>query len=199
MTVKPVLGDWEVPAIEWIAAQDRRAWVELAVPGRQGSLFQDLDGAPTRVAIAGSLFGDEPRDGFLDTLRGKFRAGEPVTFVADIVTATAVQYVVIEELRFEESAARPGETAYFILLCESPPPPPPPDPFGGLDTSLLDQAGSLLDTVTGALDLLDNLGSLPDITDPTAPLTSALDGVTSATAGLEDALGPLVEIFGSSE
>lgn len=199
MKVKPVLGGWEVPSIEWIAAHDRRAWIELPVPGRAGSLFQDLDGAPTRVAIAGSLAGDEPRDEFLEELRGKFRAGEPVTFTADIVTATELQYVVIEELRFEESAGRPDETSYFLLLRESPPPPPPPDPLGGLDTSLLDQAGGFLDTLTGALDLIDGLGSIPDISDPTPPLTAALEGVTTATQGLGETLGPLTAIFGSDD
>jgi hypothetical protein len=199
MKVKPVLGGWEVPSIEWIAARDRRAWIELPVPGRAGSLFQDLDGAPTRVAIAGSLAGDEPRDEFLEELRGKFRAGEPVTFAADIVTATEVQYVVIEELRFEESAARPDETSYYLLLRESPPPPPPPDPLGGLDMGLLDQAGGFLDTLTGALDLIDGLGSIPDISDPTPPLTAAMDGVTTATESLGEALGSLTAIFGSDD
>ena len=131
-------------------------------PGRAGSLYQDLNSGPLRLAITGSLYGDETRDEFLEAVREKFRAGEAITFVADILTATAVQYVVVQELQFAENGTRPDQTDYLIVLSESPPPPPPPDPLGGLDTSLLDQAASLVDSVTGAVDLLDALGNVPD-------------------------------------
>ncbi|MBI3953189.1 MAG: hypothetical protein HY330_01605, partial [Chloroflexi bacterium] len=62
----------------------------------------------------------------------------------------------------------------------------------------LDQAGDFLDTITGALDVIDTLGSVPDLGDPTPPLTGALDGVTAATQGLGDALNPLQTVFGAS-
>ncbi|MBI3953228.1 MAG: hypothetical protein HY330_01800, partial [Chloroflexi bacterium] len=124
MKVKPVLGDWEVKHIESIGALERRSFVELEVPGRVGSLFQDLDAAPTRIAIAGSLQGGAAWDELVE-LRDKFRAGEPVTFVADIVTATEVQYVIIETLLIQESGTRPDQVDYFVVLKESPPPPPP--------------------------------------------------------------------------
>lgn len=201
MKVKPVLGDWEVPHIEVIRTMERRSFAELPVPGRAGSLFQDLNTEPTRVVISGSLFGDENRDAFLEELRGKFSVGEPVTFVADIVTATSVQYVIIETLRMEESGVKPDQIDYHIVLRESPPPPPPSDPFASLDAGLLDQAGSFLDSVTGALDALDALasiaaGGIPDFSDPTPPLQGALDGVKSAMSGLGDVAGSISELFG---
>lgn len=199
MKVKPVLGDWEIPRIESIRTLERRAFAEFAVPGRVGSLFQDLNTAPTRIAISGSLYGDEDRDEFLEELRGKFHDGEPVTFVADILTATEVQYVIVEVMRFQESGTKPDQMDYLFVLGESPPPPPPPDPLGALDANLLEQAGGFLDTITGALDVIDTLGSVPDLGDPTPPLTSVLDGVTSATSGLDDALVPLRDIFGSED
>jgi hypothetical protein len=199
MKAKPVLGDWEIPRIESISSVETRMFVELPVPGKVGSLYQDMNTAPMRICITGSLYGDEARDQFLEELRGKFREGAPVTFVADIVTATEMQYVIIEALRFEESGATPDQTSFQFIIRESPPPPPPPDPFGGLDTSLLDQAAGLLDTVTGALDAIEALGNVPDFQDPTPPLTGALDGLTSATQGLDEALQPLKAIFGSAD
>jgi len=199
MKVKPMLDGWEIPRIAAIETVERRAFVELSVPGRVGSLFQDLNTVPTRIAIQGSLYGDEARDAFLQDLRGKFRDGQPVTFVADIVTATEIQYVVVEALRLEERGTSPDQTDYYVVLRESPPPPPPPDPLGGLDTSLLDQATSFMDTVTGALDVIDTLGNVPDIGNPTPPLTDALSGVTAATSGLSSALDPLRAIFGSDD
>lgn len=199
MRVKPVLGDWEIPRIEAINTLEHRSLVELAVPGRVGSLFQDLSTSPTRIVISGSLYGDDTRDDFLEELRGKYQDGEPVTFVADIVTATEVQHVVIETLQFRESGTIPDQIEYFMVLKESPPPPPEPDPLGGLDTGLLDQAGDFLDSVTGALDMIDGLGSIPDFGNPTPALTSSLDELTSATSGLDDTLAPLRAIFGSED
>lgn len=199
MNVKPVLGDWEIPRIQFIQSLEKRNFVELDIPGRVGSLFQDMNTGPTRVAICGSLYGDETRNEFLEELRGKFREGEPVTFVGDIVTATEVQYVIIETLQFEENGLKPDQMDYFIILKESPPPPPPPDPLGGIDTDLLDQAENFIDSVTGALDVIDSIGSVPELSDPTDDLTSALDGVTSAMSGLDDALTPLQNIFGTND
>jgi len=199
MKIKPMLGDWEIPRISAIDAAERRAFVEFPIPGRVGSLYQDLNRGPLQLVISGSLYGDEPRDEFLQAVREKFNAGEPVTFVADILTATEVQYVIIDDLQFAENGVTPDQTDYRIALRESPPPPPPPDPLGGLDTSLLDQATSLLDSVTGALDLLDALGNIPDFGNPTEPLSTALDGITTATADLDTILSPLTDIFGSEE
>jgi hypothetical protein len=199
MNVKPVLGDWEIPRIEAIEAFEQRHLVELEVPGRAGSLYQDLNLRPAWIGLRGSLFGDETRNDFLEALREKFRAGEPVTFVADILTATEVQYVVIETLAVAQSGSHPDQMDYRIVLRESPPPPPPPDPFGGIDTGLLGDAASLLDSVTGALDALEMLGAIPDISDPTPPLRETLSGVGSALAGLAGVAGSLSNLFGESD
>ncbi|MFY9940594.1 MAG: hypothetical protein WAK57_00345 [Desulfobacterales bacterium] len=199
MNVKPVLGDWEIPRIEAIDAFEQRRFVELEVPGRAGSLYQDLNLRPAWIGLRGSLFGDETRNDFLEALREKFRAGEPVTFVADILTATEVQYVVIETLAVAQSGSHPDQMDYRIVLRESPPPPPPPDPFSGIDTGLLGDAASLLDSVTGALDALEMLGAIPDISDPTPPLRETLSGVGSALTGLADVAGSLSNLFGESD
>ena len=199
MRVKPVLGDWEIPRIASIKALENRSFVELPVPGRVGSLFQDLNTTPTGIAIAGSLYGDEVRDEFIEELRGKFREGKPVTFVADIVTATEVQYVIIETLDFQEGGTQPDQVDYLIVIKESPPPPPPSDPLGGLDTSLLDQAGDFVDSVTGVLDVIDSLENIPNLGDPTPPLQGSLDGVRSALDGLSSVQESLGNLFGDSD
>ena len=196
MTQQPVLGDWEIPRIASIRTLEERRFVELPVPGRVGSLFQDLNTAPTRIAISGSLYGDEARDDFLQKLRDKYKAGEPVAFVADIITATEVQYVVVETLRMEENGTNPDQTDYLIVLQESPPPPPPPDPLGGLDDGLLGAAAGLVGQVTGALDAISKLGSIPSFKDPTPPLKGTIDGVKSATSSLGDIGNKLKDLFG---
>ena len=42
--------------------------------------------------------------------------------MADITEATDLQFVVVEAMRFEESAAYPDEISYHLRLRESPPP-----------------------------------------------------------------------------
>jgi hypothetical protein len=196
VAVKPVLGDWEIPRVAVMRTAEARKFAELAVPGRQGSLFQDLNAEPTLVEIAGSLFADEERSEFLTTVREKFRAGEPVTFVADITEATDIQFVVIDSMRFEQRADRPDEVSYHLTLRESPPPPPPPDPLGGIDTSLLDEAAGFVEGVTDALDALDALANLPDFSDPTALLGGTLDQVTTALDQLGSVSSAITELFG---
>ncbi len=196
MIQKPVLDDWEIPRIGSIRTLEERRFVELPVPGRVGSLFQDLNTSPTQITIAGSLYGDEARDDFLQKLRDKYKSGTPVTFVADIITATEVKYVVVETLRLEEAGEVPDQTEYFIRLQESPPPPPPPDPLGGLDGGLLSAAGGLIGQVTGAIGAISKLGNIPSFKDPTAALKGTVDGVKSATSGLAKIGSSLKDLFG---
>jgi hypothetical protein len=197
VAVKPVLGDWEIPRVDVVRTLEARKFAELAIPGRQGSLFQDLNAEPTIVEIGGSIFRDEERNEFLQTVREKFRAGEPATFVADITQATDIQFVVIDSMRFEQRADRPDEVLFHLTLRESPPPPPPPDPLGGIDAGLLDQAAGFVEGVTDALDALDALANLPDFTDPTSLLGGSLDKVTEALGGLDDVSAAITDLFGA--
>jgi len=198
MKVKPVLDQYELPRIESISTVEHRAVAAHPVPGRQGSVLQDLGAAPLQVEITGSLSGDDARDDFLDALRQRFQAGDPLTFAADITTASQVQYVVITDLRCREVAGDPDSFQYYLALCESPPPPPPPNPLGGIETDLLAQAASIADDIAGAASLLDLLGSVPDIGNPIAPLSQSLDQVRSATAGLGQVGQQLGDLFGSA-
>jgi len=197
MTVTPMLGDWEVPRIALMRTEEARKLAEHRVPGRPGSVFQDLGAESTVIEIAGSLYAEEERTGFMDEARSRFLAAEPLTFVADITRATDIQYVLIESLVLEERGDRTDETAYRLRLRESPPPPPPPDPFGAIDTSLLDQAAGFVDAVSGALDAIDALGDIPDFSDPSSLLGGATDQVIDALDGLASIGGQLQELFGA--
>lgn len=197
MTVTPMIGDWEVPRTALMRTDQVRKLAEHRVPGREGSVFQDLGADPVTIDIAGSVFSEEERSGFLDAARERFAAARPMTFVADILRATDIQYVMIENLVVEEHATRPDEIAYRMTLRESPPPPPPPDPFGAIDSDLLDQAGGFIDGVTDALDAVAALGDIPDFTDP----SSLVGGATDEAAALIDGIGsvgPAIQsLFGS--
>lgn len=197
MAVTPMLGDWEVPRIARIATRQARKLAAFAVPGRQGSVYQDLGADAAVIEIAGSVFTEEERTAFLESVQEHFDAGEPMTFVADITAATDIQYVLIDSLAVEERGTRPGEIAYRLSLRESPPPPPPPDPLGGIDSGLLDAAAGLVDDVGAALDAIDALGDIPDFTDPSALLGGATDEALSAIDRIGEIGGTLQSLFGS--
>lgn len=186
MTIKPMLGDWEIPRVAEIVTREERAFVELNIPGRVGSIFQDMNSLPMGLTISGSLHGEETNNEFLAEVRSRFTEGAPLTFVSDIVTGTELQYVIIEQMHFQISATGPDQLDYLIRLKESPPPPPPAASgfLADLDSSLLDQAGDLVDAVGGALDALEALGDIPDFGDPSGPLESTLNDVDSIMGDL---------------
>jgi len=197
--IKPMIGGWEVPAIESIQAIESRRIARLPVPGLLGDLQQDLGTSSLAVEIVGSLHGDEARDTFLEEIRATFRAGEPVTFVADITTATELEMVMIETIEVTEVNEWSDGFRYHIVLREYVEPPPPPGLLDDLGTDLLDD---LLDAALGALDgleLPDLLGAVPSLGDPVAPILPVLDGVEAAVSAIPDALGDLLSTLSPSE
>ncbi len=192
--IRPMLGDVELRTVQNIATVERRALVEHRVPGMAGSAFQDLGRPSASIKLEGVLFGEESR-AQLEGLRGKFQAAEPVSFAADIATATEIVDVLIEDLRVIEVAGRPGTFLYQIVLRESPPSPPPPDPLAALNADILGDAQDLFDQATGLADVINTLGSVPSFGDPTEQLGGILDQFESATTGMQTTLGPLGELF----
>jgi hypothetical protein len=189
MTTKPMLGDWELPQIEYISTQEERAIVELPIPGRAGSILQDMNNKPTHIYIAGSLYDEVAANDFLQTIRDKYQTGQPLTFVADIVTATQILHVIIEKLNFAESNQYPGQVSYEILLKESP--PPASSSVNIIDEDILAQANTLLDSVTSAQSLIEAAGSIPDLVDVTPPLMGVLTEVKPIISDLGNSLNPI--------
>ena len=194
MKVRPMLGTFAINGIEFIESSESRALVEHRVPGLEGSYFQDMGTVPNTIVIWGTKHGDEQRDAFLEGIRELFNAGEPTTFVADINTATDLTEVLIEDLQVAEVAGSADTFRYHIKLRKYVEPPEPVT-TGLLDDSILDDALSLTD----ALDLIDALGSTPNLGDPTRPLLQTLDGIQSATGGLDQVVSDLRNLFGAEE
>ncbi len=179
-----MLGEYALEGIEAIESAERRALVEHRVPGMEGSYLQDLGSAPNAILIAGTRYGDEARDSFLEQVRALFGSGEPTTFTADINTATDLTDVVIDDLHVAEVAGEPDTFRYVLRLRKYVEPPAPAAAgLPAIDDDLLGAAGDLV----GALDTLDALLSTPDLGDPTPPLRESLGGVRDATSGLPPA------------
>ncbi len=189
-----MLGSFELEGIEAIDSFERRALVEHRVPGLAGSYFQDLGTAPNTIVISGTRHGDDSRDAFLNGIRELFNKGEETTFAADITTATDLTDVVIENLEVAEIAGAPDSFRYRVTIRKYVKPPEPPAAgLPGLDSDLLDKAGSVMD----AVNTIDALGSVPNLGDPTPPLKGAVGDVTTATQGVEPAVSGLDSSLGS--
>ncbi len=137
--LRPMLGDLELQQVQEIETDGEQIQTRHEVPALEGDFLQGLGRRGTRIDVAGVLTGPESRDS-LKTLREKFRAAEPVSFVSDVASATRIEDVLIEDLAAREIAGQPERLAYALKLREFteppsvteedppviPPPPPPP-------------------------------------------------------------------------
>ena len=190
-----MIGDWSVPRIERIGTVDRRRLARLSVPGLAGDLHHDLGSHSVAVDIEGSLHGDEERDDFLEKVRTPFLAGDPLTFVADITTATALEQVVIEGLEVEEVNDGTRSFRYRIRVRQYVEPPEPPPLVDDLGAELGPELDLLADLGIAGLELPNLLGDIPSVGDPTPPLREALSGVSAAMAPLQTMLEDLGSTF----
>lgn len=193
-----MLDAWELPCIERVDLVESRRLARLEVPGLTGDLHQDLGSDSLIVAITGSLQGDDRRSDFLEKLQEKFRTGEPVPFVADIVDSAELENVIIVGFHIAETTEWALSTRYKVVLRQYVEPPEPPSSFPELSLDELgavaDLAGNLLD----GLDLAGLLGSVPSLADPTESIRPAMDSVRNAVANVPSMLGGLRSALGMS-
>jgi len=195
MLVRPVIGSWEVPRISRITARESRRVSVLPVPGLSGDLHQDLGRSAMVVEIAGSVYGDEVRDGFLKDLREKYLAGEPVDFVADIVKESELERVLIESFDLEENADDSGVFFYRVRLREYTEPPEPPEIGSDFGSELEGDLGLDADLGLDLLDLPGIVADIPKVGDLLAPLKPAASGLKETVSQGSSVLDPLKSIL----
>jgi hypothetical protein len=120
---KPMLDDVELQHVQKVEAEDEQILAQHGVPALEGDFLQDLGRRVTRFTLIGVMVGPDAGEK-LKKLRLKFRNAEPVSFVADIATATAVGKVLIEEFGVRELAGKPSRFEYELTLREFLPLPP---------------------------------------------------------------------------
>lgn len=191
MIIKPMLDSFELPYIESIRSLESRRLACHGVPGLVGDLHQDLGAESLVVEIVGSLQGDKNRDDFFEAIREKFNTAESVPFVADILTATELEEVIIEQLEVEEQNQWDRPLLYRIVLRQYVEPPEPVTAFDDLGLELNSELDLLAELGLDGLELPDLLMDIPEIGNPVEPILPALDGTDSAVSGI----GSLLEAF----
>lgn len=155
--MRPMLDDLELPQVQEIATHDRRVLAEHKPPGMAGSLLQNMGRRPAQLVLWGVAAGPEALD-LVEELDGKFRAGEPVAFVADIVADAEIEEMVIDDLKWQELAGKPQRFAYVLTLREYIEPVEPED-TSFLDTEILDDALDIMDALTTGLEIAEQLSA----------------------------------------
>jgi outer membrane protein OmpA-like peptidoglycan-associated protein len=129
---RPLLDNLELQQVQEIETEQDQVLVQHGIPALEGDFLQRLDRRATQVTLIGVLTGAEVGER-LKSLREKFRAAQPIPFVADITTATKVDQVLIEEMGVRELAGKPARFEYSFTLREYITPPaeeteePPPE------------------------------------------------------------------------
>ena len=108
---RPMLDDLELQQVQTIQEDGDQIWTQHSIPALEGDFFQGLGRRASQVTLTGVLSGAEVADG-LKNLRDKFRGAQPVSFVADIATATRIDQVLIEEMGVRELAGKPARFEY---------------------------------------------------------------------------------------
>jgi hypothetical protein len=169
--MQPMLDDLELPQVQEITVYDRRMLAEHKPPGMDGSLLQNLGRRPAHLTLWGVKTGPDALE-FLETLEEKYRAGQPLPFVADIIAEAEIEQIIIDDLQWQELAGKPDRYSYVLTLREYIEPVEPED-ASALESDILDDAGGLFDDLVDGLDL-------------------SLDFAT----GLERFVGPLTDMLG---
>ncbi len=178
--MRPMLDDLELPQVQEIATHNRRVLAEHKPPGMAGSLLQNMGRRPAHLVLWGVAVGSDVLD-FVEQLDGKFRAGEPVSFIADIVAEAEIEEMVIDDLQWQELAGKPERFSYVLTLREYIEPVEPED-ASLLDTDILDEAQNLIDDLVDGLDIgLDFATGLEQFVSPLGDFLTRLQALSKAT------------------
>lgn len=181
--------------IHRITSVEQAALVYHRVPGLEGDLVQDMGRACVRLRIEGIFYGPTAADD-LEALRKVSKARQPVDFLADIVGQAYFAQVTLDHLELVQAAREPEQFSFTLVVVEYVPPPQlaATTDFAGVDAGILAEAQNFMDLAT----LPDTL-SLPEFTDPTAPISGLLSGVETSMAPVGDVAGALTALFGTGD
>jgi hypothetical protein len=185
------LGSITLTHLTRVEVREHQRIVHHPVPGMSGDLVQVLGRPSVTVRLQGIFYGPTASED-LANLRSAYLAGEPIDFFTEAVGEGYFAQVVITRLQIAQQAAY---TDQFDFACEvieyvEPPAPTVSDPFGALDSDLLNEATAFMDDVQNALDqvsgLVDMITNAPSFGDPTTQLPKMLDlfkGLSSSGSG----------------
>lgn len=180
-----------------ITTQESGGYVAHHVPGMAGDLSQDLGRSSLSVQIEGIFYGQEISKDLSD-LRDTHLKREPVEFLAQVTGQVYAAKVLIDSLKVMETGELPDQYTYQLVVVEYVAPPS----TGGLagDAAVNQLAALEAAQLTDLMELPDmlSLGSIPELSNPVAPLKGALTPVQEASSAVLEAAQGLKLLFGTT-
>lgn len=178
--MRPMLDDIPLPQVQTLKLRDARALAEHRAPGMDGSYCQNMGRHATAILVAGVASGPEAME-TIEKITDTFDAGDPVSFITDIVADAEIEQVIIDDFRLREVAGKPDRYAYALVLREFLE-PAEPEAAGLLDDDILSEAQSLTDDLIDGLDLLPGFDTgLERFVEPLGGLLARLQALNNTT------------------
>jgi len=107
----------EVRTVQDVHVEGKRSIVELKIPGSDGNVLQDMGREPLTILLKGEVWGPDAKT-TVRSLKAKSDTGGSVPFTSDLLAATSVSDVIIEEFEVDQIAGNPTRYRYLMLLRE---------------------------------------------------------------------------------
>lgn len=176
-----------------IKTLEQSSLVYQQVPGMQGSVVQNIGRQSTRLQVNGIFYGVKAQED-LEKLRKAYKQQKPVNFLADIVGQAYFSQVVVECFEVQQSTAYPDQFSYVLTIAEFVANQSKASP-SHVNASVKKMAIAHM----AGLTLPDALkiGTLPEVSNPFAPLKVSIDPVKEIMKTLDTALDSFKGLFRS--
>ncbi|MFQ4135475.1 DNA circularization N-terminal domain-containing protein [Nodosilinea sp. PGN35] len=178
--------------IHHLATLEQANWVAHRVPGREGTVTQDLGRASVRLDVRGICYGLQAQAD-LERLRQAYKQRQTVDFLAEIVGQAYFSQVIIEQFEVVQRAEAPEEYSYRLIVAEAVSAQAKSSPTAVQPQIKAKAANFMMATLLP--DAL-SMGALPEISNPVEPIRRSMTPIQEVTQtiqadtqGLRDILG----------
>jgi len=162
------------------------------IPGSQGNVVQNMGRDSVCLQLQGIFYGAQAQKD-LAGLRQVYQKREAVDFLAEIVGQSYFSQVILERFEVVQSAHDPEQFSYALTIAEFVKPSSASATSISVDAAIKADAANFL-TIATLPDTLQ-FGAFPEITNPIAPLTTAIAPIQAATQMLDTAASGLKSLF----
>ncbi len=182
----------DLNGVQAIVTDEGRRWVEQHIPGRAGSLFQELGRSAVRLQLEGLLWGEDALES-LESLRAAQAEAKPVPFAADVTAGMDFTDVLIDTLQVRQLAGYRHRYWYRLHVREHVEEPPAPGAaLAEVDAAVEADAAAWADGAVDAATAVQDATALPELVEAnpglldhlsSGDLAGALDNAASGLTG----------------
>ena len=178
--------------VHHIETLEQGSFIYHHIPGLQGNIAQNMGRNSICLQLYGIFYGPRAQQD-LESLRRVYQQQKAVDFLADIVSQSYFSQVIVDRFEVVQSTRDPEQFSYRLTITEYVKPTHPPSASATVNAAIKADAANFLAIAT-LPDLLQ-MGALPEVTNPIAPLTGAIAPIQAATQTLDAATTGLKALF----